>query len=48
MVEGANHPSGLHQMFREVIDNSVDEALAGYCDKIIVTLHKDNSTKTTP
>ncbi len=43
MYVGDNGRKGLHQMFREVIDNSVDEALAGYCDKIIVTLHKDNS-----
>src|SRR5688500_11338717 len=43
MYVGDNGKRGLHQMFREVIDNSVDEALAGYCDNIIVTLHKDNS-----
>lgn len=43
MYVGDNGRKGLHQMFREVIDNSVDEALAGYCDKITVTLHKDNS-----
>jgi DNA gyrase subunit B len=43
MYVGDNGKRGLHQMFREVIDNSVDEALAGYCDHIKVTLHKDNS-----
>src|SRR5438128_39490 len=43
MYVGDNGRKGLHQMFREVIDNSVDEALAGYCDQIKVTLHKDNS-----
>lgn len=43
MYVGDNGRKGLHQMFREVLDNSVDEALAGYCDRIIVTLHKDNS-----
>jgi len=43
MYVGDNGKRGLHQLFREVLDNSVDEALAGHCDTIEVILHSDNS-----
>lgn len=42
MYIGSTGPKGLHHLVYETVDNSIDEAMAGYCDKIVIALEKDD------
>lgn len=43
MYIGTTSVRGLHHLINEIVDNSIDEAMAGYCDEILITLHNDGS-----
>ena len=47
MYIGSTGPRGLHHLVYEIVDNSIDEALAGICDHIIIKINKNGSVEIT-
>ena len=45
MYIGSTGPDGLHHLVYEVVDNCIDEAMAGYCDTILVVLEKNDTVR---
>lgn len=45
-IGGTDGPAGLHHLVKEILDNSVDEAMNGHADEIVITLHKDGESVT--
>ncbi|MCD5413030.1 MAG: ATP-binding protein, partial [Dehalococcoidia bacterium] len=47
MYIGSTDQRGLHHLIHEIVDNSIDEAMAGYCDRVTIIIHDDGSVTVT-